>query len=397
MRVLILNSYNKINARLKNEIDTLSQEGYKVKVLLWNRSRYIEQQLTTQEESELNIERINLRAPSNSAKLIFYLPFIYIKLIKKLLHNQYDVLHCCHLGLLPISLVISKIKRKKVVYDSFEFHTISFYENLPNLIKKITPYKFLEYSENIMVYLCDGVLTIDSAKDLLLNRYRKFNPNTQVLYNVPKLNEHSKDKIKEIQSKFKGWRIVSYTGGFNRIKGIDKAIQAVKYCRHKIPNIKFLFIGDYRDTSKDFVDNYIKKKNLDSNVLFLGWMPYREMIHYLCISEVGLALHQPIFRFKLLSKGNGRKFFTYMSCKVPIIGPKFYNISDTVRKSKCGILVDTSNPKEIAESIIYLLEHPEEAKAMGERGRKAIEEKYNWEIEKKKLLKVYQRLGGNHK
>jgi glycosyltransferase involved in cell wall biosynthesis len=117
------------------------------------------------------------------------------------------------------------------------------------------------------------------------------------------------------------------------------------------------------------------------------------MLHYVATSKVGLALHQPIPRYYLLGKGNGRKFFTYMQCGIPIVGPKFGKVGQVVREEKCGILVDTTNPRQIADAIVYLFEHPREAKAMGDQGKKAVQEKYNWEIEKQKLLNVYQRLG----
>ncbi|HPC78338.1 MAG TPA: type III pantothenate kinase [bacterium] len=47
---------------------------------------------------------------------------------------------------------------------------------------------------------------------------------------------------------------------------------------------------------------------------------------------------------------------------------------------------------ELERAIRYLFEHPEEAKKMGENGRRAVEEKYNWENESKKLIKVYETL-----
>jgi hypothetical protein len=38
------------------------------------------------------------------------------------------------------------------------------------------------------------------------------------------------------------------------------------------------------------------------------------------------------------------------------------------------------------------LEHPEEARAMGRRGREAVMQRYNWEIEAEKLLQCYEEL-----
>ena len=50
------------------------------------------------------------------------------------------------------------------------------------------------------------------------------------------------------------------------------------------------------------------------------------------------------------------------------------------------------NTKRTAKAAEYLIEHPKEAKKMGENGRKAVLEKYNWEVEGMKLLDLYQRL-----
>jgi len=50
------------------------------------------------------------------------------------------------------------------------------------------------------------------------------------------------------------------------------------------------------------------------------------------------------------------------------------------------------NMEEIAQAIEYLITHPEEARKMGENGRRAVEEKYNWEKEAQKLLALYEQL-----
>jgi glycosyltransferase involved in cell wall biosynthesis len=60
------------------------------------------------------------------------------------------------------------------------------------------------------------------------------------------------------------------------------------------------------------------------------------------------------------------------------------------------LIVDEISPAAIAEAIVYLLNHPAEAEAMGGRGRRAVEEKYNWEREEPKFWKVYQRAFESH-
>lgn len=86
------------------------------------------------------------------------------------------------------------------------------------------------------------------------------------------------------------------------------------------------------------------------------------------------------------------KLFEYMSAGIPVVASNFPLWEDIIEDNNCGICVDPLKPKEIADAIRYLLEHSEEAKEMGENGRKAVEEKYNWETESEKLLQVYRRL-----
>jgi glycosyltransferase involved in cell wall biosynthesis len=40
----------------------------------------------------------------------------------------------------------------------------------------------------------------------------------------------------------------------------------------------------------------------------------------------------------------------------------------------------------------HLIEHPQEAREMGQRGRRAVLEKYNWEKESERLLSIYDQV-----
>ena len=72
------------------------------------------------------------------------------------------------------------------------------------------------------------------------------------------------------------------------------------------------------------------------------------------------------------------KLFEYMAAELPIIASNFPLWEEIIEGNECGLTVDPLNPKEIAEAIEYLLEHPEERHRMGENGREAVSEKYNW-------------------
>jgi glycosyltransferase involved in cell wall biosynthesis len=63
-----------------------------------------------------------------------------------------------------------------------------------------------------------------------------------------------------------------------------------------------------------------------------------------------------------------------------------------IESSGCGILVDPLEPDAIARGLAWLLDNPEEAAAMGARGREAIAHRFNWEHEATTLLSTYTEL-----
>ncbi len=81
-----------------------------------------------------------------------------------------------------------------------------------------------------------------------------------------------------------------------------------------------------------------------------------------------------------------------MACGLPVVASNFPEISRVVKEADCGILVDPTDVGEIADAIVYMLEHPEEAMMMGENGRRAVEVKYNWERMEERLLELYEGL-----
>ena len=86
------------------------------------------------------------------------------------------------------------------------------------------------------------------------------------------------------------------------------------------------------------------------------------------------------------------KLFEYMSAGVPVIASDFPVVRRIVEDSGCGVLVDPLDPDSIADAMAWMLDHPDEAAAMGRRGRDAVRERYNWGQEAEKLLRFYDRL-----
>ncbi len=387
--MLLLNHYNRLSPRVELEIKALRERGYRVHVLFWAR---LDDPVPSNAKF-YDCSVVRFPAPRGSLKLLLYLPAFYRTAMQHLhaLEERFDVVHCTHIMLLPLAIWLKRRWRAVAVYDVHEFHLHEMAERLPRWLRWMV--LGLRKLEDWLVRRTDGVLTVDSAGRELERRYSALQPNTAVLYNVPEARlELDKGKLQALQARYANREVVVYVGGLSEAKGALIAPKVVQHVAQRRPQALFLFIGMFHtEFVKKRFQELIAHLNLEPHVEVVPWLPYHDMLHYVALARVGLALHQPVSRFFRVSKGNGRKFFTYMQLGIPIVGPSLGEVGRVVQEERCGVLVDTTDPQAVAEAILYLLEHPDEAYKMGERGRKAIQERYNWELERQKLLAVYRR------
>ncbi len=79
-----------------------------------------------------------------------------------------------------------------------------------------------------------------------------------------------------------------------------------------------------------------------------------------------------------------------MAAGLPVVVSDLPTIRPIVERHTCGLLADPPKPEEVAAGLQTLLNDPELAEQMGQRGYKAITEHYNWDNEVKTLLAVYR-------
>lgn len=122
---------------------------------------------------------------------------------------------------------------------------------------------------------------------------------------------------------------------------------------------------------------------------FRGWLSREGVARLLGDSRAGLVLLHPRTAYY---DSLPIKLFEYMAGAVPVVASDFPLWRSIVGESRCGILVDPRDPSAIAEAARWILEHPTEAEIMGQRGRAAVLERYNWNGEYPRLIQMYDRL-----
>jgi glycosyltransferase involved in cell wall biosynthesis len=78
-----------------------------------------------------------------------------------------------------------------------------------------------------------------------------------------------------------------------------------------------------------------------------------------------------------------------MACETAVVASAVGGILEVVEDGKTGILVPPGRPDELASALRRLLEDPDQARAMGEAGRRRVEERFSWASVAERTERVY--------
>ena len=185
---------------------------------------------------------------------------------------------------------------------------------------------------------------------------------------------------------------IIYIGAMSRIRGLVELIEAFALVAARHPDWRLVLVGVARPAPfEDELKTLVKQRGIENNVDLLPWVPYEEKERLTAQASIGIITYLP-YANNMSCLPN--KLFDYMLVGVPVVASNFPLYREVVEPNRCGLIVDPSRPNDIAAAITHLIECPDEARAMGERGLAAIRTLYNWENESHKLCHMYATLLG---
>ena len=297
------------------------------------------------------------------------------KVYKKGLEIDAELYHFHDPELCSIGLKLMR-KGKKVIYDVHEDlpRQILSKHYINALLRKPLAF-FVELYENFAARRFSYVIT---ATPYIQKRFEKLNKASENVNNYPLLNE--------LDTELSDWNErkneVCYVGNITKIRGLEYVVGAM----NQLNGIVFKLAGSF--TPNNLKEELAAIPGWDKTD-GLGQINRQEVKAVMKSAKAGIVTFLP-YGNHVHAQPN--KLFEYMSQGIPVIASHFPLWKSIVEGYQCGICVDPANPDEIAEAIRTILGDDQKARSMGERGREAVLQKYNWGFEEKKLIEVYEHL-----
>ena len=165
-------------------------------------------------------------------------------------------------------------------------------------------------------------------------------------------------------------------------KGIDLNLFAMQRLRKRYPRLRYKIIGG--GPLEVRLRRMVASLKLDDCVEFLGSQPHPRVMEHMAQCD--------IFSLPSWQEGFGVVYVEAMANGKPVIGCQGEGVEDVVEHGKTGLLVKPRDVDSLVEALDFLLSHPKEARAMGERARKLVLENYTWEKNAEKIIKIYKEI-----
>ncbi|HWA35376.1 MAG TPA: glycosyltransferase family 4 protein [Cyclobacteriaceae bacterium] len=292
--------------------------------------------------------------------------------LKALPQPRNSIFHLHDSELLMVGLAL-RLFGRKVIYDAHEDTPlqISYQHWIPWLIKK--PYTwFYRLLEWIAGYAFNRIIVAEPV----IAKYFPANKVT-LIRNFPIASSFTRNVKYQDRSDS-----LIYVGLLSKPRGVLEMFEGHRLASQRM-KVEFIVGGKFAPAllERELLSKY--------RIQYRSWLPYDDMIDALYQSKIGIIVPHPIERYKT---NYPVKLFEYMAAGMPVIASKEGESSGFVTEADAGILVDPLNAAAIGDAIVTLLKDPVAASAMGERGRRLILDKYNWEKESVKLLNLYTSL-----
>ncbi len=298
-----------------------------------------------------------------------------------------DIYHFHDPDFLPLAALLKLLTFKPVVYDVHEFYRIKWQLKSDNpLIKKLIKF-FAGTVEDIFAML---VHNLSVVYDKSAKHFRRLRCNVVVTPNYATQRDFVAEKVTDEDWNSRKNKVV-FIGTLAAVRGSLVLLDIVRETKALRPDIEFTVTQRFLSVADEQeMMTKMRQPRYRDLIHFVPSVPSDQLAAVVRRGIIGLSLLQDVGQYQVAIP---TKFFEYMSQSLAIVASDLPWGHVYIKQTGCGVLVPPTDAKAYADAIIKLCENPELAHQMGERGRLAFIEKFNWEACEPAFINFYRALG----
>lgn len=164
------------------------------------------------------------------------------------------------------------------------------------------------------------------------------------------------------------------------LKGYEYFIPAAAAVAKRCPKAHFLVVGD--GVLTDQIKRQVADLGIADKFSFPGLVPPSEIPDHTALMDVLVHLS--------LREGLPRAIVQALATGKPAVGFDLDGTPEVVLDGETGRLVEPENVDAVIDAVIGLLDNPDEAKRMGENGRRLAKKMFDWRLMADVLDKEYR-------
>jgi len=373
-----------LDRRVWQEARTLTEAGYRVSIIC-PKGRGFEQSRETLEGIDIYRHRI-WEASGPLGYLVEYgwaVAAEFFIALRVYARTRFRILQACNPPdtIFLIGLFF-KLFGVRFIFDHHDLNPELFETKFE---RKGLFYRLVCLAERLTFRTADvAIATNESFQEIARSRGGVLPERSFVVRSCPELNyfrpQSARPELKQGRD-----HLVVYLGVMGAQDGVDLLLESIRYLveQQNRNDALFALIGPGTELPK--LKAFVAKHGLEPVVRFTGPLYGDELYAYLASSDVGVA-PDPSNVFNNMLTVN--KILEYMAYGLPVV---LYDLIEGRRTAGDAALYAKGNdPIDFARQIASLLDSEPLRRELGQRGRRRIEERLNWSIEKQALLEAYR-------
>jgi glycosyltransferase involved in cell wall biosynthesis len=182
---------------------------------------------------------------------------------------------------------------------------------------------------------------------------------------------------------YQSGKVAIYTGNIGQVNNSELLLRAAILLKQQNrTDIKLVMVGDGQLKEKLISEK--NKLNLD-NLILMDLMPKNRLVALIQNAMVSLV---PLKGKPILDTSSPNKLYESLAAGVPVIQNTKGWIKQLIDVNHCGFTVDADKEEELVATLIFMSDHPEETKHMGERARLLAEKEFDKTLLATKMLQI---------